>query len=131
MNVLINAVKGLAATLNCVAAWRGTYSRLSGGSLQIGATVIERDYDVFDHDGVVTIVRSTDWLFRACDFGDLYPPKPGDLWKVENWNNAGIPKEDKDGWFAVMEIGKKPCYQPHDDQGVMLTVHTKRVPSGG
>lgn len=128
MNLLANAVNTLAATLTGAAAYSGDYQRYGGGSARIRASLVVRDYEVQDEEGLVTQVRSYDWLFRVEDIKSFMPPIPGDRWNVRDYQLIGEQDEDlEEVPFEAMNIGTRPCFEPHDAQGIMVIVHTKKV----
>ena len=133
MNQLVSAVKSLAASIQSLASYYGTYSSISGSSWQMRGTVIEREYEVLDDDGSLTTVKSTDWLFLNSDLrdgGQGATPQPGDTWEPDDY---AIDQDSPDyqATYEAMLLGNKPCFQPHDDSGVLTIVHMKRVASGG
>jgi hypothetical protein len=131
VTAVAKAVKGLAATLNRVAGLWGSYSRVGGGTHTIRGVLTVRDYEVVDDQGIVTLTKSHDWLFRACDLGNSMPPETGDRWKVNTGQNylSNGEQDDFELPYQAMEIGNRPCYEPHDAQGIMVVVHMKRVPN--
>jgi hypothetical protein len=132
VTAVTDAIKTMAGSLQGMAGLRGDYSRYGGSSKgMIHGVLTERDYQVMDEQGIVTNVKSHDWLFTAEDLGRLMPPMPGDRWKVNTFYGMyGAQQDDLELPYEAMEIGNKPCFESHDGQGVMVVVHMKRVPSG-
>ena len=126
MNHLVSAVECLAASIMSLASVSGTYTSISGESAETSGSVVLRDYEVFDDDGALTQVTSSDWLFRASDLTGLLPPKPGDVWAVTD-DTVSQDHPDYSATYEAMLLGKRPCFEPHDASGVLIVVHTKRV----
>ena len=118
---LANAVNGLAATLQKMASVAGSYSRVSGSTAEIRGTLVTRDYEILDDDGVLTLLKSSDWLFQTADLEGLMPPQPGDQWVVDDFQ-SGQPAT-----YHAMLLGKRPCFEAHDSTEVLTVVHMKKV----
>lgn len=84
----------------------------------ITAVPTDEEYKVFDGDGGFVQVQSTDWIFRVSDLAGV-APRPGD--EVTEIR-AGVVRK-----YQVMPIDKRPCCEDHDNAGVMVVVHSKRI----
>lgn len=118
---LSNAVNALAATLQKLASVAGSYSRVNGSTAEIRGTLVTRDYEIIDDDGVLTMLKSADWLFQTGDLEGLMPPQPGDEWVVDDFQ-SGQPAT-----YHAMLLGKRPCFDAHDSTEVLTVVHMKKV----
>lgn len=127
MTPLVQAIQGMASSLERLAGYRGSYSRYGGDSETIHGVLLQREYEIMDDEGVVTLFKSFDWLFRVEQLGDLFPPKPGDDWFPDGYGQTEQQENDLRWHFIARTIGKNPCYTLHDPQGLMVIVHTDRV----
>jgi len=127
VNLLASAIQGMASTLARAAGYPGTYDRYSGGSVDARGIVVERDYEVIDDEGIVTLVKSFDWIFRTEELARLLPPKPRDRFRPDSYGLPEREGQDLQECYEAMTIGKKPCYEPHDAHGVMVVVHMQRI----
>lgn len=79
---------------------------------------MDEEYTVSDGDGGYTKMQSNDWIFTVTDLDGLMP-RPGDQVHETRGTEARI--------YEVMPVGKRPCCEDHDNSGVMVVVHTKRI----
>jgi hypothetical protein len=121
----------MASSLQRLAGYQGSYSRFGEGTASTTGILTERDYEVVDEQGMVTLVKSHDWLFTANDLeaAGLLPPEVGDRWQLTmNSGMSAAQQQDLESKpYEAMEIGNRPCFETHDGQGVMIVVHMKRV----
>lgn len=121
MTPLANAVNGLAATLQRMASVAGSYYSVHDITAAIRGTLVTRDYEILDDDGVLTQLKSADWLFQTADLVGIMPPQPGDEWVVTDFQ-SGEPAT-----YHAMLLGKRPCFEAHDSTEILTVVHMKKV----
>ena len=96
-----------------------TYSQ--GSDCTLGGLVavpMDAEHRVADGNGGYTLMRSVDWLFRVSSLSNVVP-RPGDrIITVE----GGKRQE-----YEVMPIDQNPCFEYHDNAGVMYVIHSNRV----
>lgn len=109
------------------AAWLGDRIKVAAGRAvtitqgskvltNITAALVMHEHDVIGDEGFLTKVQSCDWTLAAADLGDL-TLRAGAMLEI-------VETGDK---YEAMPIGKKPCVEPKDGSGVLLTLHTKKV----
>lgn len=115
------------------ATWLGTKLQTAAGrsvqiqrrgklSAAITASVVGKEYEVIDGDGIPQQILHYDWTFTTAEIVldtaavDL---RTGDL-IIETLNGV----EQK---FEILPIGKKPCTEWADTAGILTLVHTKRI----
>lgn len=121
-NLLTRGMTLLASKLGDAAGESVTITRGATTSAAITAVPELQDYEVMDANGMLTNVRSEDWLFTTADMvlgASAWVPKSGDRIAVTLGGAACV--------FEVVPIGNKPCHEWADDTGVMTVVHSKKV----
>lgn len=112
----------LSRTHKAAGGFVGTYYRNQTATPGITATVAEKEYEVIDASGALTLMQSHDWVFTAADLtsdGEAITPRPRDRWKVTI--------NGTEETYEVLPMGNKPCYERLDTSGILLLVHTKKV----
>lgn len=98
-----------------------TYTRLAN-SAAITATVILQDYTVTDEAGLKTSVWSFDLIVERSQLkfsGTAFDPRPGDrITLVRGLETMTL---------EAMPIGDRRCFEWVDEDGTMVTIHTKKV----
>lgn len=99
-----------------------TVSIIQGGVTLTGITgmVAEKEYEVLDNSGFLAKVISFDWSLVASEVDDINF-RPGTR-IVETING-------KTFTYEGMSVGKRPVEEWLDTSGVLLTIHTKRIPN--
>lgn len=128
MSALSRAVAGLSGSLKRVAGEAAVYTR--GPATSLSFTVVHdlQSYEVINDQGFPESVISHDFLIAVGDIpiatGDMREgliggPRGGDRITVDV---AGVGCE-----FEVVPVGKRPCVELADPDGIILVVHTKKV----
>lgn len=121
MTFLTDGIDWLNAQLQQHAGRSATYTR-GVNSVAITATVVVHDYEIHDESGVVTVVNSFDLIAERATLtlnGSAIDPRPGDR-IAATLGGAVVTLE-------VVPIGRRPCVEWLDEDGTMVTIHTKRV----
>lgn len=120
----------MANMLQRGAAWLGSQLQTHAGltvSLSQGATTIEgltasrvhHEHDAIDNEGFITKVATWDWTIVAADLNGLEVRKGATITEV----CSGVTRR-----YQVLPVGRdKPCVEPKDSSGILLTLHTKQV----
>lgn len=123
MNLFDNAIAAHAATLNRVVGYPVVFKRGVRETESIKGVLTSSTHVVYDaQDGIPTKAKFSDWLLTKSDLVmDDQPitPVPGDLIV------ATIRETERT--FKVVPIDKRPCVEPHDASGLMVTVHTIEI----
>lgn len=95
-----------------------SYTQASTTVTGITAVPQDEEYSVWDGEGGHTKIQSNDWILKLSDLDGL-EPRPGD--RVTETRN-GVERV-----YEVMPIDKRPAAEDHDNAGVMVVVHSKRI----
>lgn len=120
-NAIERAAAALSGSLQRVAGTEFRIRRGGDTSEPIKGTLTIATYEVADTETLTLIrVRSIDWVIQQSLIvieGKSIELRPGDEFEA----TAGGKR------YEVMPVGKRPCWEPHDANGVMLVVHTKEI----
>lgn len=84
----------------------------------ITAVPTDESYTVYDGEGGFTKIQSIDWIVKKTDLAGV-TARPGD--------RIAETRVDEARMYEVMPIDKRPCCEDHDNAGVMVVLHTKRI----
>jgi hypothetical protein len=82
------------------------------------AIPMDEEYEVSDDNGVMTKMQVTDWLLKRSVLANVIP---------KNGDRISLFRDDTQETYEVLPIGSRPCCEPHDNAGVMVVVHTKKI----
>jgi len=121
-NLLQDGVTWLGERLKESASVTIVYQRGPHVSDDLTVTKSLHEYEVIDTDGIMTTIKSTDYLIHAADLivnDTVITPRSDDrVTEVV----GGVSQT-----YEVMPLGPQKEYEPLDTDGVIMTVHTKRV----
>lgn len=96
-----------------------TLGRNANETSGVAAIVSTRNYEVVDEEGLLTFVESMDFDFPATSYvigGSQVDPRPGD--RVVTADGVS---------HQVLPVGRRPCFEPVGQSGLVIRVHTKRA----
>ncbi len=103
----------------------GTVTYVRGNSeIEVTAEAVLHDYEVTDHRGAITPVRSRDFVIAvaALVIGDEeIEPRGGDV--IKETINGSIER------FQVMPLGDRQAAEHTDTSGTSWLIHTKHIGS--
>ena len=82
------------------------------------AVPMDEEYFVNDENGVATKMQVNDWILKAALLGNVKP---------QNGDRISLLRDNVEHVYEVQPIGNRPCCEPHDNAGVMIVVHSKKV----
>jgi hypothetical protein len=86
------------------------------------AEAVSVDYEVFDNDGLVTVVNARDYVIAVEDYtvnGEIADPLAGDLIKESIDGTTHV--------FQVLPVGSRPAREWLGNQRPQWLVHTKLI----
>ena len=120
-NILQDGAAWLGGQLKDHAGVSITYTR-GANSVSITATATLREYQIVDDEGFGIVMLSRDYIVHAADLilsGAEIAPRAGDQ-ITETIRSVSET-------YEVMPLGQKKEYEPFDQDGTLLLIHTKKV----
>lgn len=112
-----NAVAALALSINSISGKSVTYYRAGGKVVPLMARGIVSSLEVVNDDGFGSQIEVRDFVITFAHLG--FEPRGGDVIRE---TISGITCS-----FEVLQIGNLSCWEPHDNDGVMIVIHTKKI----
>lgn len=120
-NILQDGAAWLGGQLRDHAGVSITYQR-GTGTVALTATATLRQYEIVDHEGFSSTILVRDYIVHAADLvisGSAIAPRAGDQIHETIRSVAET--------YEVMPLGERKEYEPFDQDGTLLLIHTKRV----